>query len=64
MVFRFGDTKKIAQTDNPMAVRKINYHFLNVLFKKCIILVMNTLTVNIENKKSEKTVKAVLDALG
>ncbi|QDW26897.1 hypothetical protein [Pedobacter sp. KBS0701] len=32
--------------------------------KKCIFVVMTTLTVNIENKKSEKAVKAVLDALG
>ncbi|MGM9479056.1 hypothetical protein ACS5PU_21715 [Pedobacter sp. GSP4] len=32
--------------------------------KKRIFVVMTTLTVNIENKKSEKAVKAILDALG
>ncbi len=32
--------------------------------KRCIFIVMTTLTVNIENRKSEKAVKAVLDALG
>jgi hypothetical protein len=30
----------------------------------CIFDTMTTLTVNIDNKKAEKAVKAVLDALG
>jgi hypothetical protein len=39
--------------------------FIFFLFKEyCIFVMMTTLTVNIENKKTEKAIKAILDAFG
>jgi hypothetical protein len=38
---------------------------LFLLFKEyCIFVMMTTLTVNVNNKKTEKAIKAVLDAFG
>jgi hypothetical protein len=40
----------------------IHYFFLSKEY--CKFVIMTTLTVNIDNKKTEKAIKAVLDAFG
>jgi hypothetical protein len=46
--------------DQAAAGEILSLFFLSI--KCCIFVIMTTLTVNIDNKKTEKAIKAVLDA--